>query len=415
MTERISQFLAQTELETPFLVIDLQAVGERYRAYTKYFPQSGIYYAVKANPAPELLRVLSDVGSNFDVASIGEIDLVLQQGIAPSRISFGNTIKKERDIAYAYGRGVRLFSFDSLAELDKLARAAPGARLICRILFEGRGAAWPLNRKFGCDGAMAVELMVEAARRGMTPAGLSLHVGSQQSDPSEYARAIGELARYSREIHKHGITLNAVNIGGGMPADYYRQPVPAITQFSDKIMAAFQENFGANSDLAQISKDFEKFTLMLEPGRGLVGDAGAIASEIVLVAKKSQTEDRHWVYLDIGKFGGLVETMDESIKYNISYGHEFNETTMHQSAKSNGAAHNGHNSGSNSGSNEMMRVILAGPTCDSADVLYDTEEYRLPANIKSGDRVTIWSTGAYTSSYSSVNFNGFPPLKTVCI
>ncbi|MDI9348903.1 MAG: type III PLP-dependent enzyme [Candidatus Symbiobacter sp.] len=411
MTERIAQFLTETNIDTPFLVLDLNAVAERYHAFTQLFPRAQIYYAVKANPEPQVLRRLAELGSYFDVASVGEIDLVLNQGIDPSRISFGNTIKKERDIAYGYGRGVRLFAFDSQAELDKLVRAAPGARLICRILFDGQGAAWPLNKKFGCDGAMAVDLMIDAARRGMKPCGLSLHVGSQQSDPGEYVRALQELARHSQTLQRHNIVLDAINIGGGMPAHFYRDNVPELAQFAAAIMQSFTDSFGGASALARQSPPFDHVNLMLEPGRGLVGDAGAIATEIVLVAKKSPHDERSWVYLDIGKFGGLVETMDESIHYLISHGHDYADVQKQKIAAKNG----GGDHGADASTNAMMRVILAGPTCDSADVLYSKEDYRLPATIKTGDRVTIWSTGAYTSSYCSVNFNGFPPLKTVCI
>jgi len=144
---KIERFLAEQQPETPCLVVDLDVVAEAYQLLRTYLPIAKVFYAVKANPAGEILDLLRGVGSSFDVASRGEVDLCLARGVSPERMSFGNTIKKERDVAYAYEKGVRLFAFDSAAELEKLARAAPGARVFCRILVACDGAEWPLSRK----------------------------------------------------------------------------------------------------------------------------------------------------------------------------------------------------------------------------------------------------------------------------
>ena len=139
-------------------------------AARRYLPLAKVFYAVKANPAGEVVDLLRGLGSSFDVASRGEIELCIGRGVAPERLSFGNTIKKERDIAYAYQQGVRLFAFDSAAELEKIARSAPRARVFCRILVDSVGAEWPLSRKFGCAPEMAVELLRQApSSRGSTP------------------------------------------------------------------------------------------------------------------------------------------------------------------------------------------------------------------------------------------------------
>jgi ornithine decarboxylase len=376
MRARVSRFLEQRQPETPCLVVDLATVAHAYRLLRTYLPLARIFYAVKANPAPQVVSTLLDLGSSFDVASRGEVDLVLGLGAEARQVSFGNTIKKERDIAYAFGRGVRLFAFDSEAELEKLARAAPGARVFCRILVACEGAEWPLSRKFGCSPEMAVELLKKARTLGLDPYGVSFHVGSQQTDLGQWDGAVGQAARMFSALAQCDINLRMVNIGGGFPARYNRD-VPAVAAYAQAVMGAITRHFG--NDLPEI---------IVEPGRSVVGDAGVIQSEVVLISKKSEDDPKRWVYLDVGKFNGLAETMDESIKYRI-------ETPADGGATG--------------------PTVLAGPTCDSADILYEKAEYQMPLDLKVGDKVEILSTGAYTSSYASVGFNGFAPLKTYCI
>src|SRR5215468_1183248 len=175
MTERIREFLRDRRDDGPCLVVDLEVVRENYQAFAKALPDSRVFYAVKANPAPELLRLLASLGSCFDTASVAEINMVLAAGAAPDRISFGNTIKKERDVAAAYARGVRLFAVDCREEVEKIARVAPGARVFCRILCDCVGAEWPLSRKFGCVPELAIEVLEHAHRLGLDACGISFH------------------------------------------------------------------------------------------------------------------------------------------------------------------------------------------------------------------------------------------------
>jgi len=373
---KIDKFLAERQPETPCLVVDLDVVSEAYQLLRTYMPIAKVFYAVKANPALEIVALLQGLGSSFDVASRGEVDLCLGQGVTADRMSFGNTIKKERDIAYAFEKGVRLFAFDSEAELEKLARSAPGARVFCRILVDSEGAEWPLSRKFGCAPEMAVDLLKRAKAQGLDPYGVSFHVGSQQTNLDQWDSAVGRAASMFSLLAQTDINLRMVNIGGGFPA-HYRGEVPGVERYAQAVMAAITRHFG--NDLPEI---------VVEPGRSIVGDAGVIQSEVVLISQKALGDTKRWVYLDVGKFNGLAETMDESIKYRIR--------TPTESGPS-GA------------------VVLAGPTCDSADILYEKTEYRLPMALKVGDKLQILSTGAYTSSYASVGFNGFSPIKTYCI
>jgi len=376
MPPRIARYMETADLPSPCLVVDVDLVAHNFMALAQALPQARVFYAVKANPAREIVARLAELGSCFDTASLGEIDLCLSLGVGPERISYGNTIKKKRDIAYAYQRGIRLFAFDSEAELDKLAEAAPGAAVFCRVLVDCAGADWPLSRKFGCHGDMAVALLTAARRRGLDACGLSFHVGSQQTRLKQWDRAVGAVAKLFGRLRDAGVEPRLVNLGGGFPTTY-RTDVPPVAHYARAIMNAMTRHFG--NDLPEI---------IIETGRSLAGDAGVIETEVVLIARKDEQENRRWVYLDIGKFGGLAETMDESIKYPITTPRDGGTTGP---------------------------VVLAGPTCDSADILYEKTPYLMPLDLSIGDKVKILSAGAYTSSYASVGFNGFPPIRTYCI
>ncbi len=373
MTERIRDFLRNRRDDGPCLVVDLDVVRDNYQAFAKALPDSRVFYAVKANPAPEVLALLAKLGSCFDTASVAEIEMVLAAGAAADRISYGNTIKKERDIARAFALGVRLFAVDCEAEVEKIARAAPGAKVFCRILFDCAGAEWPLSRKFGCDPAMAPDVLEHAHRLGLEAYGISFHVGSQQRRTQAWDKALATAAAVFRTCAERGINLSMVNMGGGFPTKYLKE-VPAVESYGRSIFRALRRHFGNRIP-----------ETIIEPGRGMVGNAGMIEAEVVLVSKKSADDDVRWVYLDIGKFGGLAETMDEAIRYPIK------------------TPRDGDRAGP---------CVLAGPTCDSVDVMYEKQPYDLPISLEIGDKVLIEGTGAYTSTYSAVAFNGFPPLKT---
>jgi ornithine decarboxylase len=374
--QRIVAFLNHVKPRDPCLVLDLKVVRANYKAFRKALPQALIYYAVKANPAPEILRLLASEGSCFDTASVPEIEMALAAGAAPGRISFGNTIKKERDIARAHALGIDLYAVDCAAEVEKIARAAPGARVYCRILVDNAGAEWPLSRKFGCEPAMAVDVLETAARLGLRPCGVSFHVGSQQPNPDTWDKALALVAGMFRTLEAKGIALSMINMGGGFPTRYLKD-VPGVGSYGRAIAAALHRHFGDRP-----------VQTIVEPGRGLVGNAGIIRAEVVLISKKSDEETKRWVYLDIGKFGGLAETMDESIRYPITTPRDGDETGP---------------------------CIIAGPTCDSVDVLYEKIPYPLPLTLEVGDEVLIEATGAYTTTYASVAFNGFAPLRVYCI
>ncbi|WP_127091864.1 type III PLP-dependent enzyme [Aquabacter cavernae] len=376
MTDRIREFLKTRREDGPCVVVDLDVVRANYAAFSRALPDTRVFYAVKANPDAAVLKALADMGSCFDTASVVEIELALAAGASAERISFGNTIKKERDIERAYKMGVRLFAVDCYEEVEKIARVAPRAKVFCRILCDGAGAEWPLSRKFGCEPEMAVDVLEHAHRLGLQAYGVSFHVGSQQKNVNAWDQALSSAAGIFAECAERGISLSMVNLGGGFPTKYL-QDVPSAKAYGEAIFDALRKHFG-NAIPETI----------MEPGRGMVGNAGMIETEVVLISRKAEGEAVRWVYLDIGKFGGLAETMDEAIRYPLRTPRDGDDTAP---------------------------CVLAGPTCDSADVLYEKTPVDLPVSLSIGDKILIEACGAYTTTYSAVAFNGFPPLKSYVI
>ena len=369
---------ASKNFSTPNIFIDLRTIKKNFLQLKDLFPYAYIYYAVKSNPGVPVIKLLRDLGSNFDIASRYELDMVLDLGVSPDKLSYGNTIKKAADIKYFYEKGVRMFATDSKEDLKNIAREAPGSRIYVRILVENASSAdWPLSRKFGCHPDMAYDLLVLARDLGLTPYGISFHPGSQQRDIGSWNDAIAKTKYLFESLEdEENIKLSMINMGGGFPA-HYIQPTNELKDYASEIYRYLHDDFG--EDIPGI---------ILEPGRSLVGDSGILTSEVVLISRKNNTALHRWVYLDTGKFNGLIETLDESIKYPVI------------TEKDGG---------------REGEVILAGPTCDSADIMYEDTKYRLPVDLKIGDKVYWLSTGAYTSTYASVEFNGFPPIQAYYI
>jgi ornithine decarboxylase len=375
MYNRIYEFFRTANPSSPCLVCDLDIVRENYRKLAAALPEANVFYAIKANPDAKILRMLAKEGSGFDCASVAEIEMALSAGEDASRISFGNTIKKASDIARAYDVGVRLFATDSFSDMRNIAKHAPGSDVFCRILTSGEGAEWPLSRKFGCDLTMACDLLCEALKLGLRPRGVSFHVGSQMMLETGWRSALVDAKSVFSACASRGVILDLVNLGGGFPVRYLKN-VPSVDGLAKAILSDVDNAFPEGRP-----------HLIIEPGRGMVGNAGVIKAEVVNAASKSDTDDLRWVFLDIGKFGGLAETMDEAIRYPIRTSRDDQEGVL---------------------------SVIAGPTCDSADVLYEKTPYLLPP-VEAGDIVYIEATGAYTTTYSAVAFNGFEPLKSFVI
>ena len=366
------------DLPTPNIVVNLNTIKRNFLTLKDSFPYAKIFYAIKANPGEPVLQMLAEMGSNFDIASRYELDMISKFVNDPSRFSYGNTIKKSSDIKYFYEKGVRIFATDSKDDLKNIAENAPGSKVYVRILVENSDTAdWPLSRKFGCHPDMAYNLLVQAKEQGLIPYGVSFHVGSQQRDIGAWNDAIAKVKYLFNSLEEEeNIKLQMIDMGGGFPATYI-DPTNELSVYASEITRFLTEDFG--DDLPEI---------ILEPGRSLVGDSGILTSEVILASRKNNTALTRWVYIDAGKFNGLIETIDECIKYPVI-------TTK---------------DGDKEG-----EAIIAGPTCDSMDVMYETTKYKLPVTLKQGDRMYWLSTGAYTTTYASVAFNGFPPIQTYYI
>ena len=369
---RLENHIKRTEYDRPTLVLDISEVEDNYHALKRGMPDAHIHYAVKANPHPKILSKLVELGCRFDAASMAEIQMCLDAGAEPDHISFGNTIKRPQDIAWAVTKGITLFSADAEEELEKIAEHAPGSKVFIRLLVSSAEAEWPLSRKFGCSTSYAIPLLDKAKTLGLDPVGLSFHVGSQTKHPHMWYDCLDTVAAVWEHARYIGHDLWLLNIGGGFPA-YYGKEITESEAYARKIKEAIDDRF-------------EGVTYMMaEPGRGLVGEAGAIAAEVLLVSRKTPDDPVRWVYLNVGRFSGMAETEGEAIKYQFLIpGRELEPTSS---------------------------CIVAGPTCDSADILYQKKKVKLPIGLKSGDKVIIKTTGAYTSTYSTIAFNGFPPLE----
>ncbi|APT74271.1 ornithine decarboxylase [Thermosipho melanesiensis] len=354
---------------TPVLVMDLNIVKANYEKLIDNVRNSRVYYAVKANSHIEILKLLRDLGSYFDVASRPEIEKLLSIGVEPERMSFGNTIKKTKDISFAYNNGIRMFAVDSEMEIEKIADNAPGSDIYVRISTNGMedDADWPLTRKFGTSVDHAIKLVKYAVDLELNPIGVSFHVGSQNYNPDNWRVAIREVSVVFEEARKMGIDMYMVNTGGGMPVKYSRN-IPSVEEISEVINKAIVDYIGENT------------LVVLEPGRSMVGSAGAMVTSVILRSKKGE---ENWVYTDAGIFHGLTETI-QNIRYEVEViGRELEE---------------------------KGKFVLAGPTCDSVDVMY--YDIELAKNVTIDDLIVLYNTGAYTTEYST-NFNGIEPPKVV--
>lgn len=354
--------------ESPCLVIDLDKVRANYRALHAALPTARIRFAVKASPVPEIIRLLNDEGAEFDVASIGEIELALAQGVDPAVMCYGNPIKKSAHIAAAYAAGVRRYAFDTEDDLARIAEHAPGSEVECRFLASAPQSQTPFGTKFGCAPGEAVHLLVRARDLGLTVVGPYFHVGSQQLDPGAWRIGIEQAGAIAEALAVKDIPVPSVNIGGGLPISYVDK-APELSELGSVIAAAAAQYLPEHTDL------------VVEPGRALVGNTGVIHAEVVNV--RVAPDGRRWVYLDIGRYNGMAETENEYIAYRLQTDRD---------------------------GDPVDDAVVAGPTCDGDDVLYQRTRVLLPTTLRAGDPVRILDTGAYTASYSSVSFNGFPPL-----
>ncbi|WP_282790996.1 type III PLP-dependent enzyme [Streptomyces sp. CC224B] len=363
------------------IVYDLPGIEEQYETLRRELPGVDVRFAMKACPLDEVLTTLARRGAGFDAASPHEIAQALATGVPAGRIHYGNTIKSDRNIAEAHRLGVRDYATDSVEDVLALAALAPGARVFCRLATDGEGALWGLSHKFGCSPADALHVLETARDTGLTPAGLSVHVGSQQMTAEAWRAALERMADVVAALARRGIHLDHVNLGGGLPAlgyrDRYGRPLePPL----DKIFAVIREGMRRLRAASPAPLDF-----VIEPGRYLVADHGAVRAHVSRLSARGRGagERRHWLYLSCGKFNGLYEM--DALQYALVF-------PTHPDG-------------------DRVPAVVAGPTCDSDDAYsHELSPVRVPRAAASGDPVWVLSSGAYATSYTTQGFNGFGPL-----
>ncbi len=350
-------------VETPALLIDRGTLRRAYAGVRAALPQADCYYAVKANPHPEVLRTFAGLGVGFEVSSLVELRAVLALGAAAPRIVSSNPVKAVAFVQAAHQAGVDRFAIDSRAELVKLAHHAPGSRVYARVTVDNSGSEWPLAKKYGASAPDAVQLLREARAFGLRPYGLTFHVGSQCLDKESWSNALLLCHEIWRELAADGIVLHMLSLGGGFPVRHTR-PVPDLAEIARETTRVVDSLFGR-----------EGVELTVEPGRALVGEAGLLVTSVIGQATRG---NERWLYLDAGVFNALLEAI-QGFRYEIR----------------------------TERSGPPRRYVLAGPSCDSVDTI--AQEVSLP-ELSVGDRVYFVHAGAYTLSYASA-FNGFEPPR----
>lgn len=358
-TQHVASLARLGQLQPPCLAMSPTIIKHKAARCGAGLPGAKVFYAVKANDNPEVVRVIAEAGLGFEVGSISELNEVVHLGIPSERIISSNPIKAPEFIAYAYAHGVRMFTFDSRAEVDKLVKLAPDCEAIVRLAVPNEGSDWPLSGKFGVEFGPAVELLAYAKVRGLNAVGINFHVGSQCMNLQAWDTAIGLAAKLRDEARDIGLDFRILNLGGGYPAQYLK-PIPSVDEIEDRIGKALARWFPSGVEV------------IIEPGRYLVGDAGVFVTRVI---GKAQRQDGLWVMIDVGVFNGLAEALG-GIRYEY--------VTLREGRR--------------------VRCILAGPSCDGFDVI-DRDVQMVEPEV--GDIVLIRTAGAYTTVYAA-RFNGFP-------
>ena len=373
MTANQLQAIAQ-EHGTPVVVIDHDVIRRNYAEFKKHLPKVQAYYAVKANPAPEIVRTLFTEGASFDVASMPEFMLVYenirelppteQQDFIWDKIIYANPTKPKQTLL-ALDQYKPLVTFDNLNELKKIKQYAPHAGVVLRLRVPNTGSMVELSSKFGCDPGEAVDLVVEAFKMGLVVEGLSFHVGSQCTNFMNFVQALNMAADIMKESRSRGHELKILDIGGGFPAPYDKYVVP-FEELAKKINVEIERLFA------------DDIQIIAEPGRFLVATAATSIASIIGKAVRD------------GKTSYFI---DDSVYHTFS-GIIFDHCQYHLNAFKEGAT-------------EISAVF--GQTCDGLDTISQSEE--LPA-LEIEDLVYSQNIGAYSNA-SSTWFNGFPPAKVV--
>lgn len=364
---RMDTVLNDPLIPTPTLLLDFDIIEHTFDRFIDAFPGGEVYYAMKANANPLISRLVVRNGGGLEIASLAELERALGAGASGDAIICSNPIKNAAFLKRMHEVGVYAVVVDSAFEVEKVARFMPGARVYVRLAVDNTGSVLPLAGKFGVDGATALELFDQAVEVGLEPIGLSFHVGSQCLSAANWANAIRNCGEVWRAAAERGYHFHFLDLGGGFPAGHYHDAgIPTIEEIGVVAMNAIAEHIPYTPGLK----------LVLEPGRGLVGESGRL---LLSVEGKAVRGSETWLYLDAGVFNGLMETYE---------GFPPVVRLLAQDADT----------------RPPRRYTLAGPSCDSCDVI--ARDIELP-ELHIGDRLVFLDAGAYTCEYA-VAFNGFP-------
>jgi ornithine decarboxylase len=357
------------DVPTPYLITDLDTVSQRHAAFSAALPGVRAFYAMKCNPAPEVLNTLAARGAGFEIASIGELRLLQRLGVDPAEVLYSNPVKPPAHIAAAHAAGLWRFSFDSPNELAKIAENAPGAAVYVRLRVDDSNSVFPLSRKFGTGVDEAFDLMLLALDLGLRPYGITFHVGSQCGNPAAWRAAIGAAGRLMSRLALADIRIGMLDVGGGFPARYV-EPVPSIQAIGEMINPALAELLPYRPDL-----------VAAEPGRHLVAESSVMAAGVI---GRERRGDENWLFVDVSAYHGMMETLQTANgwDYPLWTSRDDHADVLH------------------------VPFTVTGPSCDSSDTMFSG--VLLPATLDVGDTLYIGSAGAYTLSYASA-FNGFDP------
>ncbi len=350
---------ARQKYSRPFLILDNAIVREKARRFRAAMPRVRPHYAMKANPDRRVLKTLLQEGCSFEIASAAELDMLLALGVNPAEVFYSNPMKSRQAVTYAAAKGVEWYVVDSVDELRRVHELKADAKMYLRIATPNIGSDWPLSGKFGAGAAEAREMVATAAKLGADLAGVTFHVGSQCRNPENWRVGIEKARLLFDVMTKAGLNPRMLDIGGGFPVRHVK-PIPSV----EVIGAVVNEGLKAFA---------EEVRVVAEPGRYLVSDAGYFVCRVIGTATRG---GKRWMHWDAGLFGGVIETT-EGLKYRIRTERSGPDIPWH----------------------------VAGPTCDSVDVVLRDEP--MPSDLQEGDFIYIRNAGAYTTAYAS-EFNGFP-------
>lgn len=358
-----TEALAQ-EYGTPLLVLSLEQIEKNYRLLRTHLPRVKVFYAIKANPHRRILELMRDLGSNFDVASDGEIMELSSLGVDGSRMIYANPMKTVNGLRACRNAGVGKMTFDSAGEIDKMARECPGATVLLRIRIDNSSAHVDLNKKFGAARDQALELLLKARDAGLDAAGIAFHVGSQTTSADPYLYALDIAREIFEEAAAAGMQLRIMDIGGGFPI-----PEP-------KVRFNLQEML--NQINARLDEDFPGVEIWAEPGRFICGTAVNLITSVIGVTERG---GQPWYFLDEGLYGTFSGVLFDQWDFKLI---SFKE-------------------------GEQVAATFAGPSCDSLDIMF---RGKMTVRQEEGDLILVPICGAYTSA-SATTFNGFSKANFV--